>query len=604
MEITANHAGTATWDEDFAGVKSAILARNASIRRIAEQRKDGNAIGELEALDEKLSANRFYLAVLGQFKRGKTTLINSLLGADVLPVAVVPLTSIITILSHGERPEVTVRFVSGKTQRIGIKELEQYVTERHNPQNTKSVKHVEVRYPSPYLKDGILLVDTPGVGSTYRHNTEVTHSFLAQVDAAIFLVSGDPPITQAEAEFLRRTKKEVHHFFFVLNKIDLMTEAEMQESLAFTRAQIEQHTGLDAIALFPMSARMALEGKKAADEERVRTSGLTAFERTLRSFLMKDKGLVLLESALSDVLRVAGDLRFAIEVELKAAAVPLAELQQKQGLLETELEKIEQERSDMNVLLANEINRLVGEVESDLNRRVQESVPSVRKRLQESHTAHVKAGRSELGRLLDDFTREQVEAVFNAWRLDEDQKMNKVFMAMSSRFTGKTNAIIRSIRAVTSRLFDIGVETFESPESLRAETHLYYKVDPLFYFTIDKIPFVLPKFLFRSYVLSKMQDKIKMELYRNAGRIRYDYLERIEQSTNEFRKALNLKIDATLSGIRQAIGRAIAVRRSSAAEYQQQVEVFRRYGQELDGIVRDCQALLAPVGVQRREVQP
>ena len=580
---------------DFSGLKSAILARVANVRQVAEERGDANATSELAALDEKLSTNRFYLAVLGQFKRGKTTLINGLLGADVLPVAVVPLTSIITMLSYGDRPEVTVHFLSGETRPSQMEELEQYVTERHNPENRKGVKHVDVRYPSPYLKDGILLVDTPGVGSTYQHNTEVTHSFLAHVDAAIFLVSVDPPLTQAEAEFLRRAKEEVHHFFFVLNKTDLMTETDMQESLSFSRAQIERQAGLVDIELFPMSARMALEAKKAGDEQRLRTSGLVGFEEALRRFLMTDKGLVLLESSLSDVLRVAGDLRFAIEVEVKAAAVPLAELQEKQHLLETELKKIEQERSDMNVLLAAEVNRLVGEVESDLNRRVEESIPSVRKRLHEFYTSHAGAGGGELGRLLDDFMTREVEQVFNAWRVEEDQKMNKVFLAMSSRFTEKTNAIIRNIRGVTSRLFDIGVETFESPEALRAETHLYYKVDPLFYFTIEKIPFVLPKFLFRSYVLSKMQDKIKMELYRNAGRIRYDYLERIEKSTNEFRKALNLKIDATLTGIRQAIQRAISARRTSSQEYERQMADYRQCSQELEAIVRDCKDLLRQV---------
>jgi len=580
---------------DFGAVRSAILRDVEIIVRVAEERRGNAAVEEIRETATKLIDNHFYLAVLGQFKRGKTTLINSLLGADVLPVAVVPLTSIITILSYGERPEVVVHFLSGTTQGIQMPELEYYVTEPHNPGNVKGVKHVDVRYPSPYLKDGILLVDTPGVGSTYQHNTEVTHSFLARVDAAIFLVSVDPPLTQAEAEFLRRAMEEVHHFFFVLNKIDLMTEAEMQESLAFTRTQLQEQTGLKAIELFPMSARTAIEGKKAGDKQQVQSSGLIAFENALRSFLMRDKGLVLLESVVSDVLRIAGDLRFAIEVEVRAAAVPLNELQQKQHHLEVELERIEQERSDMNVLLASEIDRLVGEVESDLNRRVEESLPSIRKRLQDFCTAHANAGRSELGRLMDDFMKDQVEAVFNAWRLEEDQKMNKVFTAMSSRFTGKTNAIIRDIRTVTARLFEIAVETFDSPEALRAETHLYYKVDPLFYFTIDKIPFVLPKFLFRSYVLSKMRDRIKMELYRNAGRIRYDYLERIEKSTGEFRKALNLKIDATLSGIRQAIERAVSAWQTSSEEYDRRLVAYRQQSKELEAIMRDCKALLLRV---------
>jgi len=580
---------------DFGPIRSAILSNVETIVRVAEERGENAAVEEIRETAAKLTDNRFYLAVLGQFKRGKTTLINGLLGVDVLPVAVVPLTSIITILSYGERPEVTVHFLSGEMQGIQMQELEHYVTERHNPENTKGVKHVNVRYPSPYLKDGILLVDTPGVGSTYQHNTEVTHSFLARVDAAIFLVSVEPPLTQAEAEFLHRAKEEVHHFFFVLNKIDLMTEAEMQESLAFTRTQIEQQTGFADIEIFPMSARKALEAKQASDEQSLGASGLLRFEEALYRFLMKDKGRVLLQSSLSDVLRVASGLRFAIEVEAKAAAVPLAELQEKQQLLEIELAMIEQERSDMNVLLASEINRLVGEVESDLNRRVEESVPSVRKRLQDFYSAHANAGRGELGRLLDDFMKQQVEAVFNAWRLEEDHKMNMVFTAMSARFTEKTNAIIRNIRGATSRLFDIGVETFESPESLRAETHLYYKVDPLFYFAIDKIPFVLPKFLFRSYALSKMQGKIKMELYRNAGRIRYDYLERIEKSTHDFRKALNLKIDATLGGIRQAIEHAVSAWRTSSEEYERHMATYRQRSEELDAIVRDCRAMLQRV---------
>jgi small GTP-binding protein len=580
---------------DFGAVRSAVLSSVETVVRIAEQRRENAAVEEIRETAAKLSENRFYLAVLGQFKRGKTTLINSLLGVEVLPVAVAPLTSIITILSYGERPEATVHFLSGEAQGIQLPALDQYVTERHNPENVKGVKHVDVHYPSRYLKDGILLVDTPGVGSTYQHNTEVTHSFLARVDAAIFLVSVDPPLTQAEAEFLRRAKEEVHHFFFLLNKIDLMTEAEMQESLAFTRAQIEQQAGLNGIEIFPLSARTALEAKKAGDGQRLGASGLVAFEKALSGFLMKDKGQVLLRSVLSDVLRIASDLRFAVEVEIKAAAVPLAELQEKQRLLEAEVAKIEQERNDMNVLLAAEVSRLVGEVETDLNRRVEESVPSVRKRLQEFYTSHAGAGRGELGRLLDAFMTQQVEEVFNAWRLEQDKKMNQVFFAMSSRFTEKTNAIIRQIRSVTSRLFDIGVETFESPEALRAATYLYYKVDPLFYFAIDRIPFLLPKFMFRSYVLSRMQGKIKMELYRNAGRIRYNYLERIEKSTNEFRRALNLKIDATLRGIRQAIEHAISARRSSSEEYERQMVAYRHCSQELEALVQDCSLLLRQV---------
>ena len=249
----------------------------------------------------------------------------------------------------------------------------------------------------------------------------------------------------------------------------------------------------------------------------------------------------------------------------------------------------------MNVLLASEVDRLVAEVEADLNRRIEESVPSVRQRLQELFGRHRQASRGELGKLLDEFMSEQVEIVFNAWRIEEDRKMNGVFAAMSARFAAKANGIIRNIREATARLFEVGVETFESPATLRAETHLYYKLDPLFYFAIDKIPFVLPRFLFRSYVLGKRQDKITMELHRNAGRIRYDYLQRIEQSADQFRKELNLKIDATLSGVQQAIEHAIMTRRTSSAEYAQRGEAYQRDSRELQDVVEHCQALLRQI---------
>lgn len=493
---------------DFRPARTQILSHLAALQELATRRNDGNAGSAARSGAEKLRGNQFYLAVLGQFKRGKTTLINSLLGADVLPVAVIPLTSIITILSYGEKAEVIVHFVSGDSRPIHFEELPHYVTERGNPKNTRGVRHVEVRYPSPYLQDGVMLVDTPGIGSTYEHNTEVTHSFLARVDAAIVLVSVDPPLTQVEAEFLRRANEEVHHFFFALNKIDQMAATEVQESFRFTAAQIEQNLGLPGIEVFPLSARAALEAKKADDPARLEASGLPAFEEALENFLMEDKGRVLLDSALADTLRLASGLRFSLEVERKAIELPLEDLEQKERALSRELARIEQEREDMHVLLRSEVARLVGQVEKDLSEHIEASTPDALRRLEQVGRAHPAAGRTELARLMDDFMAGEVETVFREWRLAENRRIGDAFSDMSRRFAEKTNAIIRSIQEIASGLFDVKLETFESAERLLADTHVYYKVDPLFYYALEKVPFVLPRALFRRQVLSKMRDRV------------------------------------------------------------------------------------------------
>ena len=120
-----------------------------------------------EELKEKIQDNVFNLVVLGQFKRGKTSLINALLGAEILPTAVVPLTSIATILKYGETLNINVYFNDGRVTEIEPATLTQYVTEKGNPRNEKDVQEVIITYPSSYLKDGVRLIDTPGVGSVY-----------------------------------------------------------------------------------------------------------------------------------------------------------------------------------------------------------------------------------------------------------------------------------------------------------------------------------------------------------------------------------------------------------------------------------------------------
>jgi ribosome biogenesis GTPase A len=157
----------------------------------------------IQRLINKLRESRFNLVVLGAFKRGKSTLINALLGEAVLPTAIVPLTSVVTILGYGEQLNIRVHFQNGETRQISKSELVDYITEKGNPQNRKGVREVKITYPSEYLRDGVRIIDTPGVGSVYSHNTEVAYNYLPQVDAAVFVVTADPPLSAAEQEFLK-----------------------------------------------------------------------------------------------------------------------------------------------------------------------------------------------------------------------------------------------------------------------------------------------------------------------------------------------------------------------------------------------------------------
>src|SRR6266498_2975281 len=134
-----------------------------------------NAYGELMA---KLAEDRFTLAVLGQFKRGKSSLMNAIIGQELLPTGVLPLTSAITVLKYGPTERLLVNHnYSILPAELPVSTLSDYVTEKGNPGNQKKVKTATLELPLPFLRYGIEFVDTPGVGSAITDNTTTTYNF-------------------------------------------------------------------------------------------------------------------------------------------------------------------------------------------------------------------------------------------------------------------------------------------------------------------------------------------------------------------------------------------------------------------------------------------
>jgi hypothetical protein len=125
------------------------------------------------------------MTAANEFKRGKSTLLNAMLGTSVLPAAVVPLTAIPTFVEAGATPCVRAIFASGATEEVTAElpeelagSLAKLVSEEANPNNTLGLAHVEVLLPCPLLDRGLVLIDTPGVGSTLIHNTETAEAIL------------------------------------------------------------------------------------------------------------------------------------------------------------------------------------------------------------------------------------------------------------------------------------------------------------------------------------------------------------------------------------------------------------------------------------------
>jgi len=147
----------------------ATLAAELGTNRVADEARE---------LAARIAEGRFYVACVGQFKRGKSTLINALVGEPILPIGLVPVTTVPTVVRFGEEPRARVQAGDGSWGEIGVSDLRQYVSEEYNPENAKAVNGVEVFVPSPLLAAGMRLVDTPGLGSVFSGNTTTTEAFI------------------------------------------------------------------------------------------------------------------------------------------------------------------------------------------------------------------------------------------------------------------------------------------------------------------------------------------------------------------------------------------------------------------------------------------
>jgi ribosome biogenesis GTPase A len=261
--------------------------------------------GQFQALLVKLAEDRFNLAVVGQFKRGKSSLMNAIIGRDLLPTGYLPLTSAITTLCYGPEERVVLRRKGwALEQEIDIDELAEYVTERGNPDNEKGLIEARVEMPVPFLRRGLYFIDTPGIGSANQAATATTYQFLPDADAVILVTSVEAPMSSVEESLLRDIRKDVRKLFIVVNKIDLLDEANLAPVIDYIRLIFAQNLETEALRLFPVSSRLGLQAKQGHAMDLLSESGLEAFENELSRFLAEDKSRLFLVSILDRALEI------------------------------------------------------------------------------------------------------------------------------------------------------------------------------------------------------------------------------------------------------------------------------------------------------------
>lgn len=502
-------------------------------------------------LIEKLRLKQFNLLVLGEFKRGKSTLINALLGQNVMPTGVLPLTSVVTIVSYGATAQLTLMRNDGKREIATIDMIGDYVTEERNPHNVKGIASVEIELPSDFLKaTGVRIVDTPGIGSVHDHNTEATVSFLPNADAALFLFSADQPASRQEFDFLKLASKHAVRFFFVQNKIDHLSQSEKDASNAFLAQVLLNELG-SRPALYALSAKKAL-----VRESNNSTDDYFRLRRDLLSFLLNEKSQVFLESVQLKMSALLRSLEQVFELERKAVALPpetLATCIVEFGKCATRIEK---EQDDADLIVKGEAKRLLGKIDEDLKVFAEQIKNELVETTKQAYEQNKSLHNDELISALRKALLDRIALRYAEWKEKEESMVSDLFNNITSRFVDRGNSIVQQLRETAQELFQFQLDTVFEIEPLSTKSMHRYEVHDPFTVGLANLPLLLPSPLAKRIIRDRFLEGARSEGARNAGLLRADFQERIERSTFQFLTTFRKNVRLIISDIEVVLSKA------------------------------------------------
>lgn len=558
-------------------------------------------MGELRG---RLEEGRFRLAVLGQFKRGKSSLLNALLGEPLLPTGVLPLTTIPTVLRHGPERRVRVTLLDGRCEdhrgpvEALVPVLMRYVTERENPANRLGVTGVEVEHPAAFLAQGVEIIDTPGIGSTVPHNTRTARGVLPVCDGAVFILSPDPPITEVEVQFLKAVKDAVARVVLVVTKVDLLPTPERQEVLSFLQRVLHEQVGYPKEErILMVSARQALEARMTEETSLWSESGIAALKTYLTDFLVTDKQAALQEAVRAKAARLIGETLFAMDLQRKAIELPRQDLERRSERFEAQLTKLERERVHFRDRLAGDRQRLLAE----LDQLAEAIVGPATKAL----TACIDRVREEAGpdtactqltRRIHASLSEEVDHVFGRATNDMLATVATQFQSIQDTHCRDMESLIERIRQTAADLFEVpcleGVvldrlEVIREPRVIGQRWVTSFTEE-----AASWIDLLLPRSWRAKRLERRLHETTEYLVARNVEEQRWAIRQNLEETFRTFQTRMEVQLEATISGIRTAIWTALDRQAQRERRSTPESEKLKGFRQRLEHLVAE----LSPPG--------
>ncbi len=540
--------------------ESALLPR---IQQICDQFHIVSLNRQIEACQNLLQQDRLIdVAILGQFKSGKSSFLNSLIGKPILPVGVIPVTTTITRLQYGERERVIIRHFDGQRAEVGIGAIEEFTSEAQNPANRKNVELVDVELPSLEKYSGLRLVDTPGLGSIFKYHIETSENWLPEVGTALLAVSSDRPLAEDDLQLIRELRRYTPKIVLLLTKVDLLSQDQQKEVVDFFRTALQREFH-EEFPIFLYSTRLETEQRRQRVESEV-LSPLSVNRRDEFDKILRHKVQSLAKGCLSY-------LDIALKTSLQA---DLDRDQLRKQILD---EKVNYElvRQEITLITREYCSETRGIIQNYLEKFHQ---PHLKKKMVEMLLKEMPSWKGNLSKLTSQYENWLKEAMAGEMNRISKTEHKHFFGTLKKAHAGLSRTL-ETFRTLLSQNIEkvLGLRLAEAEWKIGVAepSQPDIRISRTFDFHLNLFWFLIPMFIFRRLFERHYAAQVPNIVVVNISRLGAQWEDRINKAIEEMKKQSLKYIQDELATIEALLSRT-----------EGRTEEVRRTIEELEKIIQ------------------
>ena len=523
-------------------MRQAIEETLNTVRALCGRHQIGALEDFLESCQSFAEEKILNIAVLGRFKAGKSSFLNHLLGKGLLPIGVIPVTTVVTEIQYGPEERAQIRFLDGRTETTELRRIGEFISESENPENQKQVDSVRVELPSMERYRGIRFVDTPGLESVLEHNTDTSLEWLPNVGLALVAVGVDPPLSQHDIELIRNLSRYTPNISLLLTKVDVLEPDERAQVQAFVQKQLARYWNR-SVPVFPYSTRVGFEELRS-QLDRDLLSHIQAEPAEQRNIILRHK----LDSLLGEC---AGYLNLA----LKSAQIADSGREELRLKILGRKEAIDDTRLGLRLI----VRHATGATRSTFERCLQDEETPARERLLIG-----------LAKEFPSWTRSLLMATerFDDWL---QARVTEEMSALSKKHRGEFveplqrvgRQLSQSLQDFRNRLSERTLETLGVPlrtteMDLNAEDPRSpdVRVGKIFDRNWELLSFLVPMTIFRGIVGRHFARKAGDVVFMNLSRLTSQWEEIVNRALLKLEKDVMRRLDSLVATIQSLIASA------------------------------------------------